>query len=139
MKKILTVMLIAVFCLTTASSLLARPEQIYTGLIVDARELKVDPSKAPKVYDEGGNEIYGTMDVDPDYVIKVGIVQYENTIGDAIRDETAGDNPIVVRAIRRGAHPYKSDVVVSDEDAKWIKKANERSLFLDKLKVVFII
>lgn len=114
-------------------------EQIYTGLIVDARELGVEPSKSPKIYDTKGREVYGTLNIDPDYVIKVGIVQYENTIYDAIVHETAGKNPIVVRAVRRGPHPYKSDIVISEEDAKWIKRANEKSYFLDLLKVVFII
>jgi len=139
MKKITVVLLMVILSLILSSVLFAREEQRYTGLIVDARELNVDPSKAPHVYDTQGNEVYGTMDVDPDYVIKVGIVQYENTIGDAIRDETAGDNPIVVHAVRRGAHPYKSDVIVSDEDAKWIRQADQKSLFLERLKVVFII
>ncbi len=137
MKNLLTLTLIITFTLLLASSTFA--EQIYTGLIVDARELAVDPSKSPKIYDANGDEIFGTLDIDPEYVIKVGIVQYEITIYDAILHETAGKNPIVVRAIRRGSYPYNSDVVISVEDGKWIKKANEKSLFLEIPRVVFVI
>jgi hypothetical protein len=129
--------LIVVF--TLAFGGMALSGQIYTGVIIDARELKVDPSKSPKIFDTTGKEIYGTMDIDPDYVEHMGIVQYEDTIGNAIRHLTAGENPVVVRAVRRGAHPYRSDVIVSVEDGKWIKKANDTSLFLERLKVVFVI
>jgi len=137
MKKaiILSVMVILALSVSHASFAAAT----YTGLIVDARELKVDPSKSPHLYDNTGREIYGTMDIDPDYVEKVGIVQYANTIYDAITQDLVGDNPIVVRAIRRGAHPYKSDIVISADDGKWIKRADQNSLFLEKLKVVFVI
>lgn len=137
MKRLAVLLLIALLTLLLGTQVFA--EQIYTGLIVDARELGVDPSKSPKIYDATGDEIYGTLNIDPEYVIKVGIVQYERTVYDAIIHETAGNNPIVVRAIRRGSYPYKSDVVISFADGKWILRANERSYFLQLLKVVFVI
>ena len=137
MKNLITFMLISVLTLTLGAGAFA--EQIYTGLVVDARELNVDPSKSPKIYDTAGTEIFGTMDINPEYVIKVGIVQYERTIYDAIINGTAGNNPIVVRAIRRGTHPYRSDVIISVEDGKWIRRADKKSYFLELLKVVFII
>jgi len=132
---VLTIVLVLTFSLSGSTF----AAQVYSGLIVDARELDVNPSKSPKIWDDSGNIIYGDLDIDPEYVIKVGIVQYESTVGDAIRHETAGRNPIVVRALRRGTHPYNADVVISKEDGKWIIKANNRSYFLELLKVVFVI
>jgi len=137
MKKLLALSLITLCLMSLATA--KSQEQFYTGLIVDARELGINPSKSPKIYDLAGKEIYGTLDIDPDYVIKVGIVQYENTIGDAIRHETAGVNPIVVRAAKKGEHPSKADVIISVDDGNWIRHANEKTYFLDLLKVVFVI
>jgi len=126
------------FSLLLSSGVFAA-EQLYTGLIIDARELGIQPGKSPKIYDENGIEIYGTVNIDPDFVIEKGIVQYQRTIGDAIREETAGLNPIVVRAVERGNHPYKADVTISSKDAAWILKANQKSQFLQNLQVVFVI
>jgi len=137
MKKIVIALLITVFSLSAFSVCFA--EQLYTGLIIDARELNVEPGKSPKVYDTKGHEIYGTVNINPDFVIEKGIVQYQRTIGDAIRELTAGDNPIVVRAQNRGNHPYKADVVISVEDAIWILRANRKHGFLEELNVVFVI
>lgn len=137
MKRSLFGLIIIISLLGVAG--VAWAEQYYSGLVIDARELKIDPSKSPHIYDSLGREIYGTMSIDPDYVNKVGIVQYENSIYSAITSGLVGENPIVVRAIRRGTHPYKADVVVSIEDGKWIMKSNNKSCFLDLLKVVFVI
>jgi hypothetical protein len=137
MKKILAAVLLCLFVLSFGTAFAAR--QKYTGLIIDARELGVTPGKSPKIYDEKGIEIYGTINIDPDFVIERGIIQYSRTIGEAIRDELAGDNPIVVRAIARGPHPYKADVTISTEDALWVLKANLKSYFLQELRVVFVL
>ncbi len=48
-------------------------QTLYTGVVIDARGLGVMPSMSPKIYDNTGNEVYGTMTVDPDYVIEKGI------------------------------------------------------------------
>ena len=142
MKKLIFSILISLLfaSLTVAAFAQATPNpRTYTGLIVDARELNIEPGIAPKIYDEYNREIYGTVNIDPDFAIKKGIVQYHDTIGEAIRKETVGDNPIVVRALSKGPHPYKADVMISIEDAEWILKANRRDHFLQDLIVVFII
>jgi len=137
MKNLIKIILAIVMVALVSGASLA--EQTYTGLIVDARELGVDPGTSPKIYDKKGREIYGTVNIDPDLVIEKGIVQYYNTIAEAIIDGTVGDNPIVVRASGRGPHPYKADVTISVEDANWILKANSKSYFLQGLKVVFVL
>jgi hypothetical protein len=138
MKKVIVLACLLALMVSIPASF-AEPAQVYTGLIVDARELSVEPSISPKIYDENGNEIYGTVNIDPDVAIEKGIVQYSKTVGDAIRDSLAGDNPIVIRAVKKGSHPYKADVVVTSEDAVWILSSNIKSHFLENLKVVFII
>jgi len=137
MKKTIVFAMLAVLVLCSAA--FAGNEQIYSGLIVDARELGVEPSKSPKIYNEKGQEVYGTMSIDPDFVIETGIIHYTDTIYNAIVEDLAGSNPIVVRALGRGVHPFKADVLISVEDGAWISSANKKSHFLEKLKVVFVI
>ena len=137
MKKFIAFVVLGLLIASFGTAFAA--QQKYTGLIVDARELGISPGKSPKIYDENGIEIYGTVNIDPDFVIEKGIIQYSRTIGEAIREELAGDNPIVVRAIARGPHPYKADVTISTEDALWILKANLKSNFLQDLRVVFVL
>lgn len=138
MKAPITLVLVGILLITLTSSVLGIPET-YTCLIVDARGLDVEPGIAPKIFDEDGEEIYGTINIDPDFAIKKGIVQYYDTIGEAIRTGFSGDNPVIARAIERGTHPYKADVVVTNEDAVRILKANKYSQFLQQMKVVFIL
>ncbi|MFC1560218.1 hypothetical protein ACFLZ2_05800 [Candidatus Margulisiibacteriota bacterium] len=138
MKTPITLVLVGILLITLASGVLGIPE-VYTSLIVDARGLEVEPGIAPKIFDEDGEEIYGTINIDPDYAIRKGIVQYYDSIGEAIRSGFIGNNPVIVRAINRGSHPYKADVVITNADALRILKANKYSQFLQDLKVAFIL
>lgn len=111
----------------------------YTGLVVDAKDLGVLPGMNPKIYDNKGNEIFGTVYVDPDVVTKQGIVDYANTMDEAVKECEVGSKPLIVKAVRKGNDPLGSDVVVSDADADKIIQANNRSNFLGYLRVAIIL
>ena len=112
--------------------------QVFSGLIIDARGLGVQPAMAPKVLNDSGNEVYGTGYVNREYAVQIGVVGYTKSIDQAKADERTGDNPFVVKAIRvEGAN--KTDVVISDSDAGVIHGMAENLNFLEQAKVMIVI
>jgi TolB-like protein len=112
-------------------------DEIYTGLIVDGRDFKVERSQAPSILDEDGNFVYPYEKhaPSPDYVGENGMVDYNVDAADQTR---AGKHPLVVQAIKL-AGPFHDDLVLSNEDAERVRRAQKRSQFLWKWKVVFLI
>lgn len=111
----------------------------YTGLIIDCRDFGVERSMAPHIRLPGGGEVWGSVNVDPDFVIEKGIVVYARSIEDAIRMDRAGSNPLIVPAVGRSGGNFRSDPVVSERDASRILRANARDRFLDKYHVIFLV
>jgi hypothetical protein len=116
----------------------APPGATYTGLIVDCRGLGVVPCMSPRLFDAGGAELYGTMNVSPEYVIETGIAGFPRSMADARRAPRIGDRPLVVRAVgvadRNRFYP-----VVRDGDAQQVRAANEQDRFLERTAVVFVV
>lgn len=110
----------------------------YTGLIVDARGLGLNPAITIKILDEDGNEIYGTNYVDRDNAVEIGIVAYKSEMGDARNEKRIGSEPLLVRGLKASG-PLKVDVVVSNMDAALIHSAAHIQNFLKGCKVVVII
>ena len=116
----------------------------YTGLIIDARGLGLESTYAPVVYDENGRGIYGIKNIDGDFAISHGMVEYthnqEMVAAVAAGNSRAGANPLVVKAVRAklGANgATKVSAVISASDADKVLKENERTGFLNKYAVVF--
>ena len=109
-----------------------------TGLIVDARGLGVKPAMSPKVYDEDGKEVYGTVAISPDYAIEVGIAAYPRSMAQALKSPRAGSQPLVVKALRRGPK-FATDVVVSNADADRIRDADRAARILARCSVCILL
>jgi len=110
----------------------------YTGLVIDARGLGLDRCFSPKVYDDTGREIFGTMYVDPNFLQENGLVSYAASpdmlsLVDSGKSR-AGANPIVVRALKVRDHNY--NVIISKADGDKILAANRQGGFLQKCAVV---
>ena len=113
----------------------------YTGVVVDADNMGLEPTFAPTIYDTNGRVIYGLANLDKDKAISQGMVGYANVIQDATNGNRAGDNPLVVKAVavkggKNSANPV--NVVVSVEDADKILLANENTQMLNEAAVVFV-
>lgn len=94
----------------------------YTGLIIDAGGLGAGPAMLPKIISESGEILYGGADVSRDYVVKMGLIGYQDSSAKARRLKRVGKNPLVVRAKAvRGR--YHADFVLSDADAAKVKAA----------------
>ncbi len=118
------------------------PTKPYTGLIIDCRGLGLERCMAPKIRRTNGAELWGTLQVDPEFVNKHGIVAYLSeqqfhALKDPAIVERIGSNPMVVRAIGV-AGTAKTDPVVSEEDAIQIMEQEKRSGFLRRFAVLFI-
>ncbi len=111
---------------------------VYTGLIIDARGLHVQPALAPKILDQLGNEVYGTGYVDREYAVKIGVVGYEKDLNRARANERVADNPLIVKAIKVSGK-NQTDLVISNADAQIIRTAANNMNFLEQCKVMIIL
>lgn len=112
----------------------------YTGLIIDARGLKVSPTMAPKILKADGSTLYGTGSLDIDDLMEKGMVAYFKDLEAAKGHARAGNKPLVIRAIgvyKREA--ASSDVVISDADAAKLTAEDSRTGFLKKMNVIFVV
>ena len=110
----------------------------YTSIVVDCRGLKMESCMSPRLYQKSGAEVYGTMQVPPDYVIETGIAAFPRSLNDALRTSRTGNNPLMVRAC--GAQDRnRFYAVISDDDAEKVREANRDSHFFERTAVVFLL
>jgi len=117
----------------------------FTGLIVVVDGVHLDRSMSPAVLTPEGQVVYGrgwwkpgqiSQELADDY----GIVGYAATAGGP--DSRAGSNPLIVHAVGVSGPPesnFKTDVIISDEDAAKIQAANAQGHFLDQLHVDIVV
>lgn len=113
------------------------PSASYTGLVLDCRGLGAKPAMSPKVVSETGEEVYGTLKVDPEVIIEKGLVGYTNSMEKAKKNARVGSNPLVVKATKVSGN-FMADVVVSSADAGKIYDANAKAGFLQNLNVMVV-
>jgi hypothetical protein len=122
-------------------SLLTYSPEAYTGLIVDARGLNLQPSMAPKILAASGTQIYGVGVADQHFVTNIGLVGYHKDPDHAANsDRLGGDDsyPLMVQA-EKVAGLYNADVVVSNENAANIRFADSSTEFLKECRVALIL
>ncbi|MBR2215503.1 MAG: LPP20 family lipoprotein [Selenomonadaceae bacterium] len=113
----------------------------YTGVIIDASGLGLDPTFSPVVYDDSGRAVYGVNNIDADFAIREGMVGYADELTEAEAQSRAGDNPLVIKAEAvSGGQVTVNDVnvVVSEEDADRMLIANEATDIMEDCSVVFV-
>lgn len=112
-------------------------ENMYTGLVIDASGSELEKTFCPAIYDTNGRVIYGVNNVDKDYAISNGIVEYCSDINSL--NTRAGARPILIKIVSLKPRVVnKCDVIISVEDANRLLAENQRSHFLDKYAVVFV-
>lgn len=110
----------------------------FTSLIVDCRGLGVEGVISPKLYDQDGREVYGTMAVDFDFALEDGIVAYPRSVDAALSSPRAGERPLVVSAI--GVWDRMRDgPVLGRSDARFVRDANRRDRFFERCRVLFLV
>jgi hypothetical protein len=110
----------------------------YTGMVVDARGLQARPAMSPKIIDESGKEVYGSMNVDREYAIQQGMSGYARDLTAAQSNPRVTNNPVSIKGIKTEG-PGKSDIVISNADADKIRGASDNLTFLKKCRVMIVL
>ncbi len=119
-----------------------------TGLIIDARNIKIDPSLLPKVLSEDNGTVYSPKELKKETLEEKGAVQYivvgkkvdtnfiksESLKQDIEALKRTGSNPAILSAYKSSGE-IKTDVVISKKDAENIKAQP----FLAEGKVTIIV
>ncbi|HEX7928575.1 MAG TPA: hypothetical protein VF678_13360, partial [bacterium] len=110
----------------------------YTGLVLDARGLGVNPAMSPKVYDPDGREVYGSAFVSRDFAVSQGIVGYVKSVEQAQQTDRVKGNPAVVKVVEAKG-PNKADLVVSKDDAERLRTLSQQQTFLREARVLIVV
>jgi hypothetical protein len=116
--------------------------QEYTGLIIDAVGLKADVVLYPEILtvdEEGAKQpVYTLLFADPVLCEKIGLVQYTDTLDEAIQAARIGANPYVVKVKELVGTALKGNFIIALEDARKIREANKISNFLTQCRVAIV-
>lgn len=111
---------------------------IYTGLVVDARNLDARPAMSPKLMDENGMEVYGSAMVSREYAIQQGMAGYAKEIKKARQNPRVADSPYVVEALQTKGKT-NTNLVISNEQANKVRQMSDNLNFLEKCRVMIVL
>jgi hypothetical protein len=112
--------------------------EAYTGLLVDARSIELQPALVIKILDENLEEVFGPAFVSREFVVQYGMASYYTDIASAKSDPRVLDHPLTVKALRTD-WPSRSDIVISDADASKLKSASRHLQLLKESRVVIVL
>jgi hypothetical protein len=116
----------------------AAPTPVYTGMVVDARGLGARPAMSPKIVDETGAEVYGSMIVDKTFAVSQGISGYARDLTAAQGNQRVTNNPVTVKGLSaEGAG--KADIKIGNAEAQQIRAATENLSFMKKCRVMIVL
>jgi hypothetical protein len=113
-------------------------QEQYTGLILDARGLGIQPVIDPVIVSEQGNEIYSARFISREYAVQGGVCQYACTQALPLVAEKTGPTPLIIRGLRKGGKTNQF-IVISKSDAETIEKTAERHWFMKQCRVVIVL
>ena len=109
-----------------------------TGIIIDAKGLKVRPALAPKVRYKDGGIVYGPGDYSREYAVTQGVVGYSKTIESAKKDSRVKGNPLVIKATGVSGQ-NSTDVIIGNDDIKRVGSANTSYDVLNDCRVIILL
>lgn len=111
----------------------------YTGIIVDARNLKAKAAMMPALQDEAGHELYvANLAISDDDMVAQGPVSYAKTLDEAKANARVGANPLIIRA-KRYKGPFHADLVLGEDEVRQLQAANTSNGLLKKLAVAIVL
>jgi len=116
----------------------ASVSEAYTGLLVDARSIEVQPALVFKILDENLEEVFGPAFVSREFVVQNGMAAYYADIQAAKANPRVAHHPLVVKALRTD-WPSRCDIIISKTDAAKLKSASHHLLFLKEARVVILL
>ena len=110
----------------------------YTGLVVDATGISVNPAMAPRLLDEDGKEVYGATFASREFAVQKGMSGYSKDIKTAKTCPRVGTNPLSVKGLRTTGLG-NCDIVISNADASILRNSSEHLAFLKKCLVIIVL
>jgi hypothetical protein len=110
----------------------------YTGILIDARDITLNPSLFLKVFTDEGKQAYGLSFADENYVISQGLVSYTTSFDQAFKSDRLGINPLRITALR-SIGLNKTDIVISTASAKMMHSSQHNLGLLEHCQVVVLI
>jgi hypothetical protein len=110
----------------------------YTGVLIDARDITLNPALFLKVFTEEGKEAYGLSFADSIYVVNEGLVSYVHSLDQAFSNERLGFNPLRITALKSSGL-NKTDIIISDASAKMMHSSQQNLKNLEQCKVVILL
>lgn len=107
-------------------------EKVNTGLVIDARGLKVSPALAPRVLDEAGKALYSVDSLSPDARKQTGVASYVQSLDDAKKSMKVGDKPLIVKAAKANG----TDLLLGNDEVKKLATANTSYLAEGRVVIV---
>lgn len=104
-----------------------------TGLVIDARGLKLMPALMPRVLDETGKPVYSVDSLSAEARKTTGVAAYVQSLDEARKSMKAGEKPLVVKAAKASG----ADVLLPQDEAKKLLSANPPFLAQGKVVIVF--
>lgn len=110
----------------------------YTAVLIDARDITLNPALFPKIYNEDGKETYSINFATSEYLQARGLITYVNSIADAFNNDLVGINPLRISALK-SAGSRKTNIIISNASAKMMHSSQHNLKLLEQCKVVVLI
>lgn len=115
----------------------APAKTVYTGLVVDAMQLDINPALVLTIFVENGPEVYGSAFASREFAVQHGTSCYLNDMAAALDHQRVGPRPLVIKALATGGEG-KSDLIISASDASKVLGASEHLSFLRECRVIVV-
>lgn len=110
---------------------------ILTGMIIDARQLEIEPVLNPVIVSEQGHAVYSGEFISREFAVKNGVCKYTCSLNDAVNDQRIGKNPLIFKALRKEGY-YNPSIVISTADYLLLEKTTERHDFFKECRVIIV-
>jgi hypothetical protein len=112
-------------------------QTLFTGLIIDARKLKIKPVLNPVIVSEQGHDIYSSMFMSREFAVQNGVCRYYCNMDQALKDDRIGIHPLIIKGLRN-AGEQNSAIVISMSDYSLLEKTAERHIFLKECRLIIV-
>ena len=109
----------------------------YTGVIIDARGLKITPALAPVIYGREGLGAYGAFLVSRSNAVNKGVVAYADTADLAVLKERVGNNPLRVKAVSAYGS-WRTDLIVETDMGRLVRAIMKYGDIVKNCRVVIV-
>ncbi|MBF0449854.1 MAG: hypothetical protein HQK75_04065 [Candidatus Magnetomorum sp.] len=114
------------------------PENEYTGLVVDARGLRLTPCLAPVILGKNQDEVYGPKYISREYAVQYGVCVYMNSLEGAIKHQRVGSHPFVAKGIGTEGKSL-TNIVISNTESARFKSSVAHLTILKHCRVIIVV